>query len=147
MATIPTNPSDGDTFTDGAGVTWTYNSSSNKWLIPVATASSGGGSTVGWTSGVAPTVTVQASNGALILTGAANGTYFTYTNNSTSTTIGAIPGIPPLTNTTGNSYIRQIQVDRGAQAGWGGTASGQGFLHSGDTLSASGYTKTYSWDL
>lgn len=35
MATIPTNPSDGDTFTDGAGVTWTYNSSSNKWLIPV----------------------------------------------------------------------------------------------------------------
>ena len=43
MATIPTNPSDGDTFTDGVGVTWTYNSSSNKWLIPVATAGGGGG--------------------------------------------------------------------------------------------------------
>ena len=42
MATIPTNPSDGDTFTDGVGVTWTYNSSSNKWLIPVATGGSGG---------------------------------------------------------------------------------------------------------
>jgi hypothetical protein len=38
MATIPTNPSDGDTFTDGVGVTWTYNSSSNKWLIPVSAA-------------------------------------------------------------------------------------------------------------
>lgn len=35
MATIPTNPSDGDTFTDGVGVTWTYQSSTNKWLIPV----------------------------------------------------------------------------------------------------------------
>jgi hypothetical protein len=43
MATIPTNPSDGDTFTDGVGVTWTYNSSSNKWLIPVSSGSSGGG--------------------------------------------------------------------------------------------------------
>ena len=41
MATIPTNPSDGDTFTDGVGVTWTYNSSSNKWLIPVSSGSSG----------------------------------------------------------------------------------------------------------
>ena len=40
MATIPTNPSDGDTFTDGVGVTWTYNSSSNKWLIPVSSVSS-----------------------------------------------------------------------------------------------------------
>ena len=43
MATIPTNPSDGDTFTDGVGVTWTYNSSSNKWLIPVSTSGGGGG--------------------------------------------------------------------------------------------------------
>ena len=41
MATIPTNPSDGDTFTDGVGVTWTYNSSSNKWLIPVSSGGSG----------------------------------------------------------------------------------------------------------
>lgn len=47
MATIPTNPSDGDTFTDGAGVTWTYNSSSNKWLIPVSAAGGGGGMPVG----------------------------------------------------------------------------------------------------
>ena len=43
MATIPTNPSNGDTFTDGAGVTWTYNLSSNKWLIPLGTAGGGGG--------------------------------------------------------------------------------------------------------
>ena len=43
MATIPTNPSDGDTFTDGVGVTWTYQSSTNKWLIPLATAGGGGG--------------------------------------------------------------------------------------------------------
>ena len=57
MATIPTNPSDGDTFTDGAGVTWTYNSSSNKWLIPVATASSGsagGGGALFSSAGFAP---------------------------------------------------------------------------------------------
>jgi hypothetical protein len=46
MATIPTNPSDGDTFTDGVGVTWTYQSSTNKWLIPLATASGGGGSSM-----------------------------------------------------------------------------------------------------
>jgi hypothetical protein len=43
MATIPTNPSDGDTFTDGVGVTWTYQSSTNKWLIPVSSGAGGGG--------------------------------------------------------------------------------------------------------
>lgn len=78
MATIPTNPSDGDTFTDGAGTVWKYVSASNKWLVQ--SGAFGGSSAVeigkGSTSGGQNTTISD----TLELGGVGSGTNFTVKN-------------------------------------------------------------------
>lgn len=102
MATIPTNPSDGDTFTDGVGVTWTYKSSSNKWLIPVATSGSGGG---GGGSDIASYISAT-KNGTL-----------TTVNEAITTTTGIGPFTTAkwlnMTGSSGNYVYWDSQAGRG----------------------------------
>ncbi len=137
MATIPTNPSDGDTFTDGVGVTWTYNSSSNKWLIPLATAGGGGGSVSATFPSAIPTQTTVTNTtaGHVLITGTGNGQFFhaRARSNSNSGTSDS-PRAPELTNTSGNSYFVETGSSYGAQNGLYGFSYYQGFIASGDTL-------------
>ena len=136
MATIPTNPSDGDTFTDGVGVIWTYNSSSNKWLIPVATAGGGGGTAATFPSAIPTTTTLtNSSAGHTLLAGTGNGQFFHASARSNSNAgTSSSPRAPELTNTSGNSYFVETGFSYGAQNGLYGFGYYQGFIASGDEL-------------
>ena len=153
MATIPTNPSDGDTFTDGAGVTWTYNSSSNKWLIPLATAGGGGVSATFPSAKPTETTLQNTTAGHILLSGTGNGQFFhararSYSSSGTSDS----PRAPELTNNSGNSYFVQTGFSYGAQVGLSGYGYYQGFIASGDaligftTFATSDYWTINAWD-
>lgn len=128
MATIPTNPSDGDTFTDGVGVTWTYNSSSNKWLIPVATAGGGGGS--GWGSTAAPT----SVTGSYTASGPVTFVARSYT---TATFVGANAPTPSVTNNSGNAWTSLISQGGRMQSSINTPTVVIGYADATDVITAS----------
>ena len=137
MATIPTNPSDGDTFTDGVGVTWTYQLSTNKWLIPLATASGGGGGVSATFPSAKPTETTVTNTtaGHILLSGTGDGQFFhaRARSNSNSGTSNS-PRAPELTNPSGNSYFVETGSSYGAQTNLYGFSYFQGFIAPGDAL-------------